>query len=136
MRHTRGAANDMISALMLVISVAALGQFWLAYCRSLVSVCGPVQISRQMREAVAPEVGAYRAGEFRRLVGLLRYAPAQAGSVRGLAAVSCYYRALAAAKWAVAPASAALAHRIERELARCTYFAAVSLDRCFAPSAS
>lgn len=126
----------MIPALMLVLSVGALGQFGLAYCRSLLAACGATQLSRAMQDAIAPAVSAFEPGEFDRLLGLVRYAPEAQEAGRGLGVVVLYYRLLVAAKWAVSPISREISARIERELTRCTYFAAVTLDRSLALAAN
>lgn len=119
----------MIAALIFVISLAALLQFFVSYCRSVIAAYGKQELSEQGREVAGIKDRKVRGEDFRRLVGLVGLCPGPGNDHSDIRVVRAYYsllRALSAASGKLAPAAAFWA---ERERQSCAYFAAVALDR-------
>ncbi|MFZ0639594.1 MAG: hypothetical protein WA020_00400 [Candidatus Acidiferrales bacterium] len=124
----------MIAALICVISIAALLQFFVSYSRSVIAAYQKSELSEQVREVARIEGEEVRSEQFGQLVQLVRLCPQKSDDQSDLAVVRVYYgmmgwlgtlaRSLAPGvyKWA------------ERERINCTYFAAVALDRRIAYS--
>jgi hypothetical protein len=126
----------MIAALICVISLAALLQFFILYSRSLIAAYGKVELSPQVQEATGLTGASVSAEEFRRLLQLVRLCPERGDDGIEIRAVGAYYGLLGlcvAACRMFAP-TAALWAKHERE--SCSYFAAVALDRRIAHSRS
>ncbi len=119
----------MIAALIFVISMAALLQFFVSYCRSLIAAYSRVELSEEAREVTGIRDRVVRGDDFRRLLQLVGLCPEPGGDRGELRAVRAYYSLLcllrAAFRW-LAPAMAGWA---EHERENCCYFAAVALDR-------
>ncbi len=118
----------MIAGIIFALSVAALVQFFLSYCRSIVVVYSNVDLSPQARELAGLDDRPIRGDEFGRLLQLIEMCPQPGDDRTELRAVRTYYSLLnlARAVGLLAPAVAAWA---ERERVACAYFAAVALDR-------
>jgi hypothetical protein len=123
----------MVAALFLVLSLGALIQFFISYCRSLLAVYSKVELSPHARELAGFESGRLRGEQFRRFIRLVEWCPVAADDAWELCAVRAYYSLLKPLYVArlLAPAVASWA---ERERGFCTYFAAVALDRRMACS--
>jgi hypothetical protein len=119
----------MIPAIMLVCSVWAVGQFLIAYCRSLLAASDVAQISEQVREVAGLSSLEPAPSEFRRLLVLARMSGAPAIDANEMCAVKSYYRVLSFAKMLIVPFSRGTSLWFQNELGRCTRFAAISLDR-------
>lgn len=118
----------MMAAFILVFSVAALMQFFVSYCRSL--------IAASVKQALSPEVldvtgiSKNASGEdFARVVQLLRLCPDRPEDRGELRAVGAYFRLLNFVRATVARALPSVLAWAESERGQCTYFAAVALDR-------
>ena len=118
----------MITAIILCLSVLALVQFCLSYCRSLVAVYSKVELSPQARELVGLESQTLGGDAFYRLIRLIELCPDQKDDRLEMCAVRAYFFLLSLGRAArlLAPASAVWA---ERERAACAYLVAVALDR-------
>jgi hypothetical protein len=119
----------MISALMLVLAIGALVQFFFAYSRTLLLAHSQIEISERTREISGIAIEAVHPDDFSRLMVLLRVAPGPRDNAHSLRAVSIYFRAVQLARWLVSPLSRAAHGWFHRELSRCAHFAAVTLDR-------
>jgi hypothetical protein len=118
----------MIAVLILFISGAALVQFFISYCRSLISMYSKLEISREAIEGAGLNAGQVEAGEFSRLLGLIRQTGVVADDAAQLRAVRIYYAVLTALEnlCMVLPASCSWFHR---ERTGCAHMAGVALDR-------
>jgi len=119
----------MISAAMVVLSILALSQFMLAYCQALLSAYCEMRISERTRQVAKITGDTVNPGEFDYLMGLVRAAWDPGDDGIRIRAVKFYYSVLHVAEQLLAPFSPRVSQWTERELGRCAYFAAVSLDR-------
>ena len=119
----------MIAALILVISVAALLQFFVSYCRSLVASCSGVDLSEDARELTGIRHRAVLAQEFPRLILLVGLCPERSDDRFDVRAVRWYYRLLSLFRAVLRSPAPSVAEWAESERNACAYFAAVALDR-------
>jgi hypothetical protein len=126
----------MMSAIIFVCCLGAVGQFSVAYCRSILAVSDTMAISDYTRQVAGLHGKALDPSEFDRLLGLARMVGIPASDTNQLRAVKTYYRVLSFAERLLPSRSPQMLQWIEHELSRCTYFAAVSLDRRLAPVAN
>jgi hypothetical protein len=119
----------MIAALICVISLAALLQFFASYCRSVLAASGKVELSERVREVAGMGRRSVAAGDFERFLQLVHLCPEHESDQGELRAVGIYYSLL----HVLGRISSALAPRLaawtERERRNCSHFAAVALDR-------
>ncbi|HXU48157.1 MAG TPA: hypothetical protein VN727_03860 [Candidatus Binatia bacterium] len=119
----------MIASLICVISGAALFQLMAAYCRSILASSRRVELSERVREVGGFRGDSVGVGDFGRLLQLVRLCPQRTDDQADIRAVGAYYgalRILNRASGAFVPRIAAWANR---ECEKCSYFAAVALDR-------
>ena len=105
-----------------------LAQFFVAYCRSLLTAYAKVELSVQACRMAGLGSGDAQADEFHRLFQLVRLCPDPGDDGLELSAVHAYYGLLSMlqAPLFLAPAAATW---VDRERAACAHFAAVALDR-------
>jgi hypothetical protein len=125
----------MISAAILVLTVGALIQFFVAYSRTLLLTYSKIEISERTREITGLGNGAIGPEDFHRLLDLLRVAPDPSDDALETNAVSFYYRAVQLMRGVASLISVRVRDWAQNELSRCAYFAAVALDRRLAPVA-
>jgi hypothetical protein len=124
----------MIAALICVISIALLLQFFVAYSRSVIAAYQKSELSEQVREVAGIRGEQVRSEQFGQLLQLVRLCPQKRDDQGDLAVVRVYYGMM---QWlgtlarSIAPG---VSRWTERERANCTYFAAVALDRRIAYS--
>lgn len=124
----------MIAALIFVISLALLLQFFVAYSRSVIAAYAKSELSDQVREVAGIQGERVRSEQFGQLVQLVRLCPQKNDDQSDLTVVRVYYAMmgwLAALARSFAPAVGMWA---KSEQISCTYFAAVALDRRIAYS--
>lgn len=124
----------MIAALICVISIAALLQFFVSYSRSVIAAYQKSELSEQVREVAGIEGEPLRSEQFAQLVQLVRLCPQKSDDRSDMVVVRVYYRMmgwLGAIARSVAPG---IRRWAETERVNCTYFAAVALDRRIAYS--
>ncbi len=114
---------------MLVFSCAALGQFFMSYCRSLLLSCATVELSSTTREVIGMQPSEIRGDHFRRLLGLVRLAPNAVDDKWELRAVRAYYAAVRAAGFIASPIGPVVRKWAEQQANLCARFAAAALDR-------
>jgi hypothetical protein len=124
----------MIAVLIFVMTFAALLQFCVFYCRSLIAAYRKVELSDQVREVTGIESEIVGGDEFDRLVQLVHLCPQRNDEGMGIQAVGAYYHLLNLLRGALRPVAPGLAGWAERERQNCSYFAAVALDRRIAYS--
>jgi hypothetical protein len=118
----------MIASLVFIFSLGALGQFAIAYCRTLLLAYNKVELSQHVREFTG--IGDSLApSDFQRLLQFVRLAPPLADDATEIRVVSIYFRLARVAGALVSPLSRQASRWFEQELERCSYFAAVTLDR-------
>jgi hypothetical protein len=119
----------MIAALILVVSLAALLQFFVSYCRSLIAACSGETLSSEAREVTGIADQPVRGDEFPRLLQLVRLCPESGRDRNDLRAVGAYFLMLSWLRNLVEHLLPAVALWAEAERQACSYFAAVALDR-------
>ncbi len=124
----------MIAALICVISLAALLQFFVSYCRSLIAAYSKVELSEHVREVTGIESQTVAGDEFERLLQLVRLCPERGDDRGGIRAVGAYYGLLNLVRVTFRSVAPGLADWVELERQHCSYFAAVALDRRIAYS--
>jgi hypothetical protein len=124
----------MIAALILLVSVAALLQFFVSYCRSVIAACSKKELSEQAREVTGIENRLVRGDEFHRLVQLVHLCPEPGDDQNEIRAVRGYFGLLSLLRVVFNNLAPAVTKWAERERAGCAYFAAVALDRRIAYS--
>lgn len=126
----------MIAVLILLMSVGALVQFFMAYCQTLLLTYSKVEISERAREMAGIAGEVPEPLEYYRLMNLLRVAPDPGDDKTELAAVGVYFRVMRLANWLFSWVSSDAANWTTKELSRCAYFAAITLDRRMASVAA
>lgn len=119
----------MIAALICVISIAAFLQFFISHCRSILAASRTVELSDRVREVTGVASANVSAEDFHRLLQLVRLCPEQGDDQVDIRAVGTYYsilRMLASFCSRLVPGASVW---LDRERQKCSYFAAVALDR-------
>jgi hypothetical protein len=118
----------MMAAIILVCSVAFFLQFFVPYCRSLIASSADHVLSAEVQDVTG--IREQAAGDdFARVMQLLMLCPDRPEDRGEIRAIGVYFRLLNVMKTAVARVMPALLAWAEKERGRCTYFAAVALDR-------
>ena len=118
----------MIAGIILVLSLAALLQFFISYCRSLIAASAAQPLSAETQEFTGIAAAA-RPEDFPRVLQLLQLCPELPQDRSEIRAVRYYYGLLGVLRWSVARLLPALHPWMEAQGAQCAYFAAVVLDR-------
>jgi len=126
----------VLGALILVLSVAALGQFGVFYFRAVLASVAAQPLTGYVQQIEGFPNRPLHAGDFTRLVELQKLCPEVGTDARGLRAARAYYRALGAVKQVVNGFVPALRGWAEREQTLCAQFAAVLLDQRLARTAN
>ena len=119
----------MIAALIAVISLAALLQFCISYCRSVIAASRRVALSEQVREITGIENSNLGGDEFDRLLQLVRLCPERSDDRAEINFVGAYYEFLQLLRRVARPVVPRIAEWAEQERESCSYFIAVVLDR-------
>jgi hypothetical protein len=118
----------VIAAIILGCSIIFFLQFFVPYCRSLISASSNHVLSPEVQDVTgltSPASGE----DFHRVVQLLRLCPDRPEDRGEIRAIGVYFSMLNALKTITRSIAPAVRASVERELGRCTYFAAVALDR-------
>jgi hypothetical protein len=118
----------MMAAIILALSVAALLQFFVSYCRSLIAASVRHPLSAEVQD-VAGLVNQASGEDFARVVQLLHLCPDRREDRGEIRAIGAYFGLLNLVRATLAKATPALQAWTEKEQGQCTYFAAVTLDR-------
>jgi hypothetical protein len=118
----------MMAAVIFVISVAALMQFFVSYCRSLIAASARRALSVDVQDVIGITRSA--SGEdFARVMQFLHLCPDRREDRNGVKAIGAYFRLLGAVGATIGRLIPSLRAWTESERSQCAYFAAVALDR-------
>jgi hypothetical protein len=118
----------MMAAIILVCSLAFFLQFFVPYCRSVIASSAGHVLSPEVRDVTG--INTQAAGDdFARVMQLLMLCPDRPEDRGEIRAIGVYFRLLNVIKTSVARLAPSLLSWAEKERGRCTYFAAVALDR-------
>ena len=92
----------MIAALIGIFSIAALLQFFVSYCRSVIAAYSKVELSDQVREVTGIGAQPVNGDEFRRLVSLVRLCPERGDDGMEIRLVGAYHGMLKRRSWCAA----------------------------------
>lgn len=112
-----------------MFSCAALGQFFMSYCRSILATYAQVELSARTCELIGLQSSEIAGSQFHRLLGLVRLAPNPGDDKWELRVVATYYRAVRLAGFVTGPLSSVARKWSDHQSSLCAYFAAATLDR-------
>jgi len=119
----------IISILILMFMAATLAQFSFAYCRTLLVTYGKVELSSKVQELIAADSEQIDPLAFHHLMVMVSVAPDPGDDAMEIRTIGLYYRLVKLACWLSGAFSRGLRRTFQEELSRCSYFAAVTLDR-------
>ncbi len=114
----------LIAALIFATSAGLLIQFFIAYCRSLITQAYCLELSEQAHQVTGIDDHHIHGSDFRRMMELLHLCPGPGTDRLQLGAVRAYFSLLSAFRKILGTS-----HWIERDQKSCSYFVAVALDR-------
>jgi hypothetical protein len=126
----------MLGALILVLSLAALGQFGVFYFRAVLASVAAQPLIGYVQQIEGFPSRPLRADDFPLLVQMQKLCPEVGTDVKGLRAARTYFRVLAGVKNVVNGFVPELRGWAEREQTLCAQFAAVLLDQRLARTAT
>lgn len=126
----------MFAAFILVLSVAALGQFAVFYYRAILVSVAAYPLTGYIQQIQGFPERPLRSEDFDVLLQLQQICPQVGPDARSLKIAQVYYRALSAAKRAVNGFLPMMNSWMEREQTLCAQFAAVLLDQRLARTAA
>ena len=118
----------MIPGIILGCSIIFFLQFFVPYCRSLIAASFQHVLSREVQDVTALTTPA-SGQDFHRVVQLLMLCPDRPEDRGEIRAIGVYYGMVNFLKTVSSSMAPSVLAWAERELGRCTYFAAVALDR-------
>lgn len=118
----------MMAAIILACSVIFLLQFFVSYCRSLISASVKESLSEEVREVAGIGRDA-SADDFLRVVQLLHLCPERPEERGEIKAVGVYFRVLGFLRATIARLVPSIQGWADLERGQCTHFAAVVLGR-------
>jgi len=117
-----------MATLIFLLSAAALLQFFISYCRSLIAASIKQPLSAEVRDVTG--IPSTTSGEdFARVIQLLDLCPESPRERGHIRAINAYFQLLTFLRSTVARIIPALIAWTDMERGQCTYFAAVALDR-------
>ena len=125
----------IISIFILLFGMAALTEFSFAYCHTLIVTYEKVELSPKVHEIIERNGAEIEPQAFHRLMVIVRLAPDPGDDAMEIRTVRLYYAFVRLAELISAPFSRRACEWFDKELSRCSYFAAVSLDRRLAATA-
>ena len=126
----------MLGILILVFSLAALGQFVAFYLRAVLASVASQPLTGYVQQIEGFPNRPLRGTDFQQLIQLQQICPQVGPDQRSLRAARAYYRTLAAVKSMVNGFMPALQGWAEREQTLCAQFAAVLIDQRLARTAA
>jgi hypothetical protein len=117
-----------MATLVFFLSAAALLQFFISYCRSLIAASIKQPLSPEVRDVTG--IPNTAAGEdFARVIQLLDLCPERPEERGRIRAINAYFQLLNLVSSTIAHVIPALVNWTDMERGQCTYFAAVTLER-------
>jgi hypothetical protein len=117
-----------MATLIFLLSAAALLQFFISYCRSLIAASIKQPLSAEVRDVTG--IPSTAGGEdFARVIQLLDLCPERPEERGRVRAINTYFSLLNFVSSTLAHVIPALKAWTEMERGQCAYFAAVTLDR-------
>jgi len=126
----------MLGALILVFSIAALGQFAVFYARAVLASVAEQPLTGYVQQIEGFPSRPLQAADFPHLVQMQQICPQVGPEARSLRAARAYFQALAAVKNIVNGFVPTVHGWAEREQTLCAKFAAVLLDQRLARTAA
>jgi hypothetical protein len=126
----------MMATLIAAVSLAALLQVFVSYCRSVLASARRVELSPRVTALAGMQGESLAADDFERVLQLVRLCPEQHADQAGIRAVGTYYRLLQMFSRVVGGLNPGVAAWTDEESKRCSHFAAVVLDRCISSNRS
>lgn len=123
----------MMAVVIFLFSLAALLQFFVSYCRSLIAASSRRSLSLDVQDVLGQSKTA-TGEDFDRVMEFLKLCPERREDRSGIQAIGAYFRLLTAASVTLGKMLPSLRTWIESERSQCAYFAAVALDRRIAYS--
>lgn len=118
----------MMAGIIFALSAAALLQFFVSYCRSLIAASSKCSLSPEVRDVTG--IARAASGEdFPRVVQLLHLCPDRPEDRGGIQAIGAYFTLLSFLRKTVARFVPSLQAWTEFERGQCAYFAAVALEK-------
>ena len=118
----------MMAALIFIFSFAALMQFFVSYCRSLIAASARRALSADVQDVIGIKRSA-SGDDFARVMQFLYLCPDRREDRNGIKAIGAYFRLLGAVGTIMGRLIPSLRAWTESERSQCAYFAAVALDR-------
>lgn len=119
----------MMAALILAFSMAALLQFFVSYCRSLIAASAKQPLSAEVQDVTGIKSSKATGEDFARVLQLLQLCPDRPEDRNGIQAIGAYFNLLGFVRATVARIIPSVQKWTDLERGQCTYFAAVTLDR-------
>lgn len=119
----------MFSAILFTVSIVALAQFALYYCRAMLTGVAAQPIRTEILEAAQVEEARMCGADFEKLASLLILTPELKRSRGGLGFVPAYFKLIGKVSSLFGQISPALASWVEQERTLCARFAAVQVGR-------
>jgi len=117
-----------MATLIFLFSAAALLQFFISYCRSLIAASIKQPLSAEVRDVTG--IASLPAGDdYARVILLLQQAPERQQDRGEIRAIGAYFGLLNFVRATLARIIPALVAWTEMERGQCAYFAAVALER-------
>lgn len=117
-----------MATLIFLLSAAALLQFFISYCRSLIAASIKQPLSAEVRDVTGIPNNA-SGDDYARVVQLLDLCPERPEERGHIRAINAYFGLLNFVRATLAKIIPALVTWTEMERGQCTHFAAVTLDR-------
>jgi len=126
----------MVGILILVFSLAALGQFGVFYFRAVLASVASQPLTGYVQQIEGFPSRPLRGSDFQQLIELQRLCPQVGPDGRSLRAARAYFRLMAALKRLINGFAPSLHSWAEREQTLCAQFAAVLIDQRLARTAA
>ncbi len=118
----------MMAGVIFVFSAAALLQFFISYCRSLIAASSKQVLSAEVKDVTGIQKIA-SGDDFKRVMQLLHLCPERPEDRNSVQAIGAYFSLLNFLRSTAARIVPSMRAWTESERAQCAYFAAVALER-------